>query len=103
MEQFDLQEQFARDLRAACRESAQICGYFPGEVLGRAANVGAVEAARRLLRDTSPGYYFRSLCGQRRLDLSVEAQVLRPEYQPLFTPEEVNTATERMRAIDLPV
>jgi hypothetical protein len=98
MERVDLQEQFEKDLFDACRESMKACGYYPGEFLGRATRMGAVEAARRLLHETTPGYYFRSLCDLHRQDLSVEAQVARPEYRTLFTPEEIRTATQRMRA-----
>ena len=96
MECLDPQEQFAEDLTAACFESAKTCGYFPGEVLGKAKNLGAVETARRILHEGSPGYYFRLLCQKRRLDLSVEAQAVRPEYRQFFTPRELETAMTRL-------
>jgi hypothetical protein len=46
---------------------------------------GGVETARRLLRKDDVSGGFTTLWELKRLDLSVEAYVLRPEYAPLFT------------------
>ena len=53
-----------------------------------AAEHSGVETARTLLwkEDVSDG--FTTLWELKRLDLSVEAYVLRPEYAPLFTEED---------------
>ena len=40
---------------------------------------------------------FTTLWELKRLDLSVEAYVLRPEYAPLFTEEERGIARARLR------
>jgi len=39
---------------------------------------------------------FTTLWDRKRLDLSVEAYVLRPEYAPLFTEEERGIARARL-------
>jgi hypothetical protein len=39
----------------------------------------------------------------RRLDISVEAYVLRPEFAPLFTTEEMEIARRRLRDFGYPV
>jgi len=58
---------------------------------------GGVETARRLLwkDDISDG--FTTLWELKRLGLSVEAYVLRPEYASLFTEEERGIARARLR------
>jgi hypothetical protein len=59
---------------------------------------GGVEAARQLLRAPNVSDGFTTLWEKQRLDLSVEAHVLRPEYTELFTASERAIATERLRA-----
>jgi hypothetical protein len=46
------------------------------------------EGARRLLHTNEPSDGFTTLWQHGRLDLSVEAHVLRPEFAALFTEEE---------------
>ncbi|RSM86304.1 hypothetical protein DMH04_14145 [Kibdelosporangium aridum] len=57
---------------------------------------GGVGAVQRLLRgrDTSEG--FARLWETNMLQHSVEASVLRPEYEPLFTDDERATARRRL-------
>ncbi len=59
---------------------------------------GGVEAARHLLRAPNVSDGFTTLWERGRLDLSVEAHVLRPEYAELFTRAERDVAAERLRA-----
>ena len=49
---------------------------------------GGLEAARQLLRAPGVSDGFTTLWEHRRLDLSVEAHVLRPEFSDLFSPDE---------------
>jgi hypothetical protein len=64
---------------------------------------GGVETARRLLRKSEPSDGFTTLWELRRLDLSVEAFVLRPEYAPLFTEAERGIARARLKEYGYPV
>ena len=72
------------------------CGYKATYFLQMVTDFGGVEAAHRLLASTGPatGLTELWLCG--RLDLSVEAQVLRPEFAPLFSEEERSVAQTRL-------
>lgn len=57
---------------------------------------GGVHAAKQLLRGV-PSDGFATLWEKGRLDLSMEAHVLRPEFRSLFTDHEVRVAEERLR------
>jgi hypothetical protein len=61
---------------------------------------GGVEAAKRLLakNDVQSGLMKLWNCG--RLDLSMEALVIDPRFQPLFSEEEIAIARERLEAHD---
>jgi hypothetical protein len=63
------------------------------QMLGRH---GGVETARRLLRlrGVAPG--FERLRDEKRLKDTVEYILLRPEFAPLFTPEEQAAARRRL-------
>jgi hypothetical protein len=61
-----------------------------------AVEYSGVEAARRLLRKDDSSDGFTTLWDLRRLDISVEAYVLRSESAPLFTEEERAIARARL-------
>lgn len=61
------------------------------------ARVGGVKAAKQLISKSGGTYGFEVLWENKRLDLSVEALVLRPEYFDLFTDEERDTCRNRLK------
>jgi hypothetical protein len=73
-------------------------GYRATYFLRMVEEHGGVEASRRLLSSASPGGGLARLWELKRLDLSVEASVLLPEYQALFTDDERKIARERLSA-----
>jgi len=80
-------------------------GYWAARYLQLLKRRGGLESARYLLRSklTSDGY--ARLRDAGRLDLTVEALVLQPEFEPLFSPEELARAGDRLsryRAMPLP-
>lgn len=60
------------------------------------ANDGGLAAAKQLLAVDKPSQGFTELWERGRLDLTVEALVLRPEFSPLFTRSELRTARRRL-------
>lgn len=58
---------------------------------------GGIKAAKQLISKRGGTYGFEVLWENKRLDLSVEALVLRPEYNELFTSEERETCKNRLR------
>lgn len=77
------------------RAGAEV-GYWATRYLQMLRQRGGLDTARCLLkqRATSDGYAHLRDAG--RLDLTVEAYSLRPEFQPLFTAAEGNLARERL-------
>lgn len=71
-------------------------GYRPTYFLRMVQELGGVEAARRLLANASVSEGFTRLWEIRRLDLTVEAFALKPEYQALFSDSERCCARQRL-------
>ena len=60
------------------------------------STLGGLGAARQLLHSSSVSSGFTTLWEKSRLDLTVEAFVLREPWSALFTEEELQTARERL-------
>lgn len=56
---------------------------------------GGVETANRLLPEMSQG--FAELWKRNRLDLTMEALIIRAQWRSLFTPEQLKIAEDRLR------
>jgi hypothetical protein len=59
---------------------------------------GGLETARYLLHASKVSDGYTALWERDRLDLTVEAVILAPEWRPLFTMEERRIAVDRLRA-----
>lgn len=70
--------------------------YRPTYFVRMVSEHGGVEAARRLLATDKPSDGFTTLWEAKRLDLSVEAHVIDPTYESLFTDDERRTAQRRL-------
>ncbi|MFG1331124.1 phospholipase D family protein [Xanthobacter autotrophicus] len=71
-------------------------GYRPTAFRRMLAEHGGIETARRLIRGTATSG-FETLWENQRLDLSVEALILKSEWQSLFSVEERRIAAKRLR------
>jgi hypothetical protein len=60
---------------------------------------GGVEAAKTLIKKEGSTFGFDVLREFRRLDLSVEAHVLKPKYAALFTEEEKRACRKRLEKV----
>lgn len=58
---------------------------------------GGVETARRLIMASTPSDGFTHLYLQHRLDLTVEAAVVEPEFGPLFDEDVLDQARRRLQ------
>ena len=72
-------------------------GYWASYFLRGVRSHGGPEYARYLLRKRGVSDGFRRLSDEGRLDLSVQALVLKPEHAELFTDAERRTAAHRLR------
>ena len=88
-----LANRFEEEIRDKMRRAKKECRYNPTRFIQMLAQYGAVETAKKLIADalltgkTSDGFTTLLLCG--RLDLTMEDSVCKPEYQSLFSPEEI--------------
>jgi hypothetical protein len=91
-----LEARFDAAMLRSYEVAGQEVGYWATRYLQLVRRRGGLDAARYLLaqRVTSDGY--ARLREAHRLDLTVEALVLEPDYAPLFTPEELATASGRL-------
>src|SRR5688500_7623924 len=78
----------------ALREVRYNARYF----IDMVSNDGGRETARYLLDTKEPSDGYVALWELARLDLTVEALVLRPQWKPLFSDEQRAVAIRRLRA-----
>jgi len=77
-------------------------GYWANYFLRSVRKDGGLEAARKLLWKEGTSEGFERLKAEHRLDLSMEALMLRPEFRELFTAAELARAAERLSAHGYP-
>jgi hypothetical protein len=73
-------------------------GYWATYFLRSVRDHGGLDTARRLLRKGGTSGGFERLKAERRLDLSLEALILRAEFRELFSAEELAIASDRLLA-----
>lgn len=90
------ESEFHQEALAGARLLKKEIGYNPTRFLQLVADYGGPEATRRLLssRDASDG--FTTLWAHHKLDRSVEAMVLLPWYEELFSDDERAIARRRL-------
>jgi hypothetical protein len=92
-----IENDFARDMLSSAQEAKRELRYNPTYWLRMMSDLGAVGAAKQLLRGPAVAEGFTRLWEEQRLDLSVECFVLLPDYEPLFTAGERAEARRRLR------
>jgi hypothetical protein len=78
------------------RRAGQETGYWANYFLRDLRANGGLATAKKLLHAKGTSEGFKRLREERRLDLTVEALVLRHEFRPLFTTEELELAMARL-------
>lgn len=71
-------------------------GYDAHVFIGMVSDKGGLATARYLLDTVKPSDGYTNLWKRGRLDLTVEAVVLAPEWWPLFTSTQRRTAIQRL-------
>lgn len=89
------ESKFHRAMPRIYEEAKKEC-YTVSYFLRMLSEHGAVETARRLVNADTPSEGFTRLWMMKRLDLSVEALILKPEWECLFSNEERERARERL-------
>ena len=95
----DLEVQFHQEMLRIYDEASTF-RYYPTRFLQMVNDHGGVQAAKILLGKDAPSYGFERLWEECRLDLSVEALVLRDSWRDLFDLDELREAYRRLDGSD---
>jgi hypothetical protein len=76
------------------------CGYNASRFHNMVTNQGGIQAARALLNSNTYSEGLTRLWEEKRLDISMEATVLKKPWRELFTDEELSTAREKLKALN---
>lgn len=93
-----LESQFHDAMKDIYRKTKIECNYNASQFLSMISNDGGLKTAKKLLQTKEIQYGFTELWECGRLDLTVEAHVLKPEFEALFTEEEINEARNRLES-----
>jgi len=91
---------FGEAMLSVYERSKSEAGYTPSYFLGMLSELGPLETARKLLNAPAISDGFANLWDRGRLDLTVEALVLRPEFSSLFTDQELDRARGRLKQFE---
>jgi hypothetical protein len=89
-------ERFTEAMLNLYDRAKQECRYYATDFRGMVYEYGGCGAAERLLTSDSSVTGLTPLWECGRLDLSMEALILRPEWEPLFSDEQRAIARQRL-------
>lgn len=92
-----LENKFNEDMNNIYFTAKKELRYNASRFIQLVSREGGVKAAKQLISKSGGTYGFEVLWENKRLDLSVEALVLRAEYQKLFTDEERENCRNRLK------
>ena len=91
-----LEKRFEQEMIDIYMTAKKECGYNASRFLQMVGAKGGLAAAKQLISKPGGTDGFTTLWEHGRLDLSVEAHVLKAEYAELFTDEERRMCRERL-------
>ena len=95
----DVRRAFDEAMRDIYTRAVREASYNPTLYLRMLTEHGPLETARRLLAAPNPSSGFTTLWEKGRLDLTVEALVLNPDFQRFFTDDELAVARDRLERL----
>lgn len=93
----EAERQFNEAMLDIYRRAKAEAGYNATRFLSMVVERGGLETARYLLHAATVSEGYTALWERKRLDLTVEAMILRPEWQALFSDVERRIAVNRLR------
>ncbi|WP_165504938.1 phospholipase D family protein [Rhizobium leguminosarum] len=87
----------------AIYDQAASFGYYPHDFRSMVEKLGGVPAARQLINTVKVSQGFTRLWEEKRLDLSVEALAVSPQWRALFTVEEIKRSRRRLKEVGYPL
>lgn len=98
-----LEQQFHQSMIQVYKDALAHCKYKAAYFLQMVNERGGLAAARYLIATDTPSEGFTKLWECGRIDLTVEAVIVRnPSYHELFTEEELRLAKERLQQYGYP-
>lgn len=91
-----LEQQLQQELIHTVEQHNLVCGWNPARFLQSVNQYGAVSVLRRMLAQGKTSESFERLAEQGRLELSIEALIVKKQYAPLFTDKEVNACFDSL-------
>ena len=91
-----LETKFNSDMQQIYIRAKKELKYNASRFLQLVSEKGGLQAAKQLISKDGGTYGFEILWKNKRLDLSVEAHVLKPEYASLFNDEEKDMCRRRL-------
>ncbi len=92
-----LENKFHEDMNNIYFTAKKKLKYNASRFIQLVSKEGGLKAAKQLISKSGGTYGFEVLWENNRLDLSVEALVIRPEYQELFTEGEREVCRQRLK------
>jgi hypothetical protein len=93
----ELEKKFDKDMINIYWEAKRELNYTASRFMQLILEKGGLRAAKQLITKDGGTSEFTTLYEMGRLDLSVEAHVLKPEYKELFTEEEREICRGRLK------
>jgi hypothetical protein len=94
-----LEEIFAARVQAAIVAGDEL-GYYPSILVGMLKDCSAVSVAVKLVSASEVKYGFLQIVDLGRVDLTLEAIMLEPQFAPLFRASVLEVARFRLNNID---
>lgn len=91
----DIEDKINKELAEVCARSKTEVDYTPSRFLEMMSRDGGIVAAKKVISCNNTDGFDR-LWLENRLDLSVEAIVIKPEYSSLFTEDERQICLKRL-------
>jgi hypothetical protein len=99
----EVEKRFHEEMVNIYQRAKKECNYNATRFLQMVTELGSLQAAKALLHAPNLSDGFAALWELGRLDLSMEALVLRSPWRTLFTDDELATASKRLRDLDYSV
>ncbi|WP_051289863.1 HNH endonuclease [Paenibacillus massiliensis] len=94
-DKYTLEQKLFEDMKSIYSEAKKI-GYTPTRFMEMLANEGGLKVAKNLINSKQPSDGFNKLWELKRLDLTVEALILKSDYRKLFTENELDIVKDRL-------
>lgn len=93
----ELERKFNKAMINIYKQAKKELNYSATRLLQLVSEKGGVLAAKQLIAVSGGTQGFSVLYENKRLDLSIEALVINPEYQELFSQEEIDICNKRLK------